>query len=154
MSIGLVSAVKQKVMPFGIRKMVSWTKRGVYGTEWSADSRSLVLSSAGQLYLFDVANGAFQHLKSQSDFAISPTFSPDSKTLAYYAGTLHGAELHWKIWLRDLATGKQRTLSTHLVEFPANPGALSYFHMGFTLSWHPDGYRLWIPPRLYESPVG
>ena len=52
---------------------------------WSPDGKSLALDVHGKLRLFNVETKKFTSFNSGGRYVINPTFSPDGKTLAYYA---------------------------------------------------------------------
>ena len=78
------------------REGVAWWRKGYRGSE------------ASQIWLYDIPTGEFTKLVDQDRGARSPLWRPDGKAF-YYVGAESGS---FNLWQRDLATGKQRRLTT------------------------------------------
>lgn len=53
---------------------------------WSPNGRAIALDVDGKLRLFNVASGKFARVDTGDRGVLQPTFSPDGRRLAYYAG--------------------------------------------------------------------
>ncbi len=116
---------------------------------WSPDSKFVATDVDGKLRILSVATGKFATFNSGGRYVANPTFSPNGKMLAYYAATKSKkGYATWNIWLRDLATNKERKLPhTSSVSRDQMNGkiVLTVFAQATKfspLSWSPDSRKI------------
>ncbi|MBV8896761.1 MAG: DPP IV N-terminal domain-containing protein, partial [Acidobacteriaceae bacterium] len=84
-----------------------WTNRrvGESDFQWFSDSKRLLVSSGGDLFVLDVANGKFQQLTNTPEVERDPKLSPDNKSVSFRLGP--------NLYLLDLASKKIAQLTTN-----------------------------------------
>ncbi len=65
-----------------------WTNRRVseHDIQWFADGKRLLVSSSGDLFLVDLANGSFEQLTKTPEIERDPKLSPDNKYVSFRRG--------------------------------------------------------------------
>ncbi len=92
----------------------------------SPDGKSIAFAALGDLWLMPVTGGKPQNLTNDASYDLDPTWSPDSRYLAWSTDRAGGL---LQIWIRDMQTGQMRQL-THI---PTQPTSLQF---------SPDGKRI------------
>lgn len=115
---------------------------------WSPDSKSILFTSAGQLYLFDLAAGKAQLLAAGKRGVDDPKFSPDGRWISFV--------YRHDLWLVPAAGGAEKQLTTGGNEnvlhgdldwiYPEELAVRTGYH------WSPDSRRIAFL-ELDEHPV-
>ena len=65
-----------------------WTNRRVAegDVQWFADNKRLLVAASGDLFIVDVANGAFEQLTKTAEVERDPKLSPDNKRVSFRRG--------------------------------------------------------------------
>ncbi|HUB31465.1 MAG TPA: S9 family peptidase, partial [Bryobacteraceae bacterium] len=131
---------------------MDWTNRRarVGGMEWTADGKSLLYDSGGDLFLIDVAGGKWDQLTRTPEAELDATLSPDAKMVAYRRG--------WDLYAMDLATKSETRLTTGGTELVRN-GALDWVYpeeldLPTAFWWSPDSKSIaYLQFDLRHEPV-
>jgi dipeptidyl-peptidase-4 len=114
---------------------------GFESYQWSPRGDSLLLESAGDLYLLTVSGRSLRRLTETAAEEKAPQFSPDGSRVAF----VRGADLH----LLDLASGRETALTSDGKENETLNGTPDWLYweeiwhrsaVGFW--WSPDGRRI------------
>jgi len=105
---------------------------------WSPDSKSILFTSAGQLYLFDLAAGEAQLLAPAKRAVGDPKFSPDGKLISFV--------YQHDLWAVPVAGGEEKRLTVGGNENVLH-GDLDWvypeeFHVRTGYHWSPDSRRI------------
>ncbi len=140
------------VQPADGSEPMDWTNRRarVGGMEWTADGKSLLYDSGGDLFLIDVASGKWEQLTKTAEAELDATLSPDGKMAAYRRG--------WDLYAMDLATRQETRLTTGGTELVRN-GALDWVYpeeldLPTAFWWSPDSKSIaFLQFDLRQEPV-
>jgi dipeptidyl-peptidase-4 len=103
------------------------------GMEWSADGKSILYSSGGDIFLIDAATGKWDQRTKTAAVEIDPKLSPDGKSVAFRRG--------YDLYVLDVASKKETRLTTGGSETLINGG----------LDWvYPE--ELDLPTAFWWSP--
>ena len=124
--------------------------RGIVEYQWAPDAKSLLFPLGGQLYLYDLAatGNPVRKLTTGEGFATDPKVSPRGGFVSFVRER--------NLWVIDLATGRERALTTDgsdtigngVAEFVADEEMDR--HTGYW--WAPDDSAIAFA-RIDESPV-
>ena len=131
---------------------MDWTNRRARtgGMEWTADEKSLLFTSGGDLFLIEIASGKWEQLTRTPEPELDAKLSPDGKMAAYRRG--------WDLYAVDLATRKETRLTTGGTELVRN-GALDWVYpeelnLPTAFWWAPDGKAVaYLQFDVREEPV-
>ena len=122
------------------------------GFHWAPDGTAILIESAGDFLLLDVASGSVSALLTSEAREEDPQFSPDGSRVAF----VRDADM----WLIEVASGRERRLTADGKEDSILNGKTDWVYWeelwnrdstGFW--WSPDGNRIAFY-RFDESPVG
>ncbi len=124
---------------------------GIVEYQWAPDGKSLLFPLGGELYRYDLAEGAqepVRKLTSGTGFATDPRVSPRGGFVSFVRDR--------NLWVIDLATGRERALTTDGSDVIGN-GVAEFVadeemgrHTGYW--WAPDDSAIAFA-RIDESPV-
>ena len=97
--------------------------RGIIAPALSPDGTSIVFTALGDLWVMEIGGSPAQ-LTDDPWVEVDAVWSPDGESLAYSSDREDG---RFELWLRDLATGSERRLTTDGGSMPA---------------WSPDGTEI------------
>jgi dipeptidyl-peptidase-4 len=113
-----------------------WTNRRVdeQSVQWCADSKRLLVSAGGDLFLVDVKSGHFDQLTKTSEIERDPKLSPDDRFVSFGRGS--------NLYTLEIATGKVSQLTTNGSDTLLN-GELDWVYpeeldLGTAYWWSPD----------------
>lgn len=88
-------------------EVFDWTNRrvGESDLQWFSDSKHLLVSSGGDLFIVDAANGNFEQLTKTPEVERDPKLSPDNKSVSFRLGA--------NLFVLDLASKKVTQLTTN-----------------------------------------
>ncbi|HEU0153934.1 MAG TPA: S9 family peptidase [Arenimonas sp.] len=125
--------------------------RGIVEYQWAPDGKSLLFPLGGELYRYDLAEGVddpVRKLTSGTGFATDPKVSPRGGFVSFVRDR--------NLWVIDLATGRERALTTDGSDVIGN-GVAEFVadeemgrHTGYW--WAPDDSAIAFA-RIDESPV-
>ena len=125
--------------------------RGIVEYQWAPDGKALLFPLGGELYLYDLGEGVdnpVRKLTSGTGFATDPKVSPRGGYVSFVRDR--------NLWVIDLATGRERALTTDGSEVIGN-GVAEFVadeemgrHTGYW--WAPDDSAIAFA-RIDESPV-
>jgi dipeptidyl-peptidase 4 len=129
-----------------------WTNRRARlgGTQFSADGKSLLYTSGGDIFLIDVATGKWDQLTKTAALELDAKLSPDGKTVAFRRG--------WDLYTVDVASKKETRLTTGGNELLRN-GALDWVYpeeldLPTAFWWSPDSKSIaYLQFDLSQEPV-
>jgi dipeptidyl-peptidase-4 len=118
---------------------------------WAPDGASLLIESAGDLFLLDTTGGRLERLSSTESKEEDPKFSPDGARLAF----VRDADL----WVLELASGVERRLTSDGREVEILNGKTDWVY--WEEIWNRDSTGHWWSPkgdriayyRFDEAPV-
>ena len=117
-------------------------------TPWSPDSKQIALEAHGGIQLYDTVAGKLRPLvpgELKQHEALAPTWSPDSRQLAFFDAQRQGEGLATSLVTIDAATGKRTTLVPALkntVEESTAEDPLAPVRDYCSAAWSPDGREL------------
>jgi TolB protein len=121
--------------PYYFREMyLPQLTSGPSSVAWSPDSKELVYSMGGSLWLQRIDSNEAQQLTDGPGYDYQPDWSPDGKSVVYVSYQQDAMEL----WLLDLETGKTMQLTTG--------GAVNV-----EPRWSPDGKRIVFVSTAYNK---
>jgi TolB protein len=121
--------------PYYFREMyLPQLTSGPSSVAWSPDSKELVYSMGGSLWLQKIDSNEAQQLTDGPGYDYQPDWSPDGKSVVYVSYQKDAMEL----WLLDLETGKTQQLT--------NGGAVNV-----EPRWSPDGKRIVFVSTAYNK---
>lgn len=102
----LLGDAEEKLSPAekALRERMRLTAKGFASFELSHDGKRVILPLSGRLYALDRTNGKVRTLYEGKEAAFDPKLAPDGSRLAYVKGH--------DLYVRDLASGKERRLTT------------------------------------------
>ncbi len=137
-------SVEEKARRERMRQMA----RGIASYQLSSDGRHVLIPLSGELFIYDVESGAVDSLNSDSGYPLSPSFSPDGKSIA----TIRDRDLYVTDRItkneRRLTYAKHDEITNGLSEFVAQEemGRLAGYW------WSPDGKQI-VYQQTDTSPV-
>ncbi len=120
------------------RERMRQTARGIASYQLSGDGRYCLIPLSGELFVYDIQSDKVESITSDSGYPLSPTFSPDAKSIAAVRGR--------DIYVTDLDSKRERRLT--YVQHDEETNGLSEFvaqeEMGRLAGywWSPDGTRI------------
>jgi Tol biopolymer transport system component len=108
---------------------------------WSSDSRQVAFTDTWNIFAVRVPDGRPRQITHQhAEYEMLPTWSPDSKTIAFLRQERHGPNAPYDLWTTSVASG-----ASHLIARDVSQE-----------SWSPDGRLLGYieggRPRIDEGP--
>jgi dipeptidyl-peptidase-4 len=131
---------------------VDWTNRRARlgGMQFSADGKSLLYTSGGDIFVIDFATGKWDQLTKTAAPELDAKLSPDGKTVAFRRG--------WDLYAVDVASKKETRLTMGGTELLRN-GALDWVYpeeldLPTAFWWSPDSKSIaYLQFDLSQEPV-
>ena len=84
-----LEALEKAAAPLPEPAVFDWTNRrvGESDFQWFSDNKRLLVSAGGDLFILNVANGAFEQLTKTAEVEHDPKLSPDNKSVAFRLGS-------------------------------------------------------------------
>lgn len=121
------------------------------GSVWSPDGKWISLQLGPHVLLYSTATRQVRPLGSGRRHTVAPTWSPDSRSVAFLRTTHKKEQLESAaLWVADPASGRERLLVPNLqLDLKPEPGVISLggdwdglFAANAALRWSPDGRQV------------
>ena len=124
------------------------TRYSVAGYHWAPDSKHILFTAHGQLFLYALDAGKSQRLTESKEPNSEPKFSPDGRYLSFIRGH--------NLWVRDMQGGTERQLTTDGAEQLLN-GEVDWLYaeeldVRSNYFWSPDSKQI-VYLQTDERPV-